>query len=41
VVEALLKSASNADITSEFKLLNSTVEVNGAENYLAKPYKIY
>ena len=41
ITEVLLKSSSNLTITSEFVLQNSTVEVEGAEGYTAKPYKIW
>ena len=40
VKQVLLKSASNADITSEFKAKN-TVDVKGAEGYTAVAYKIW
>ena len=37
-----LKSASNADILGEFKLQNSTIEVEGANGYtITKPYKVW
>lgn len=41
VTKALLKSASNADITTEFVKQADTVNVEGANNYTAKPYKVW
>lgn len=39
VSKVLLKSASNADITSEFKLEN--LNILGANNYTGKPYNVW
>lgn len=39
VSKVLLKSASNADITSEFKLTN--LNIPGANNYTEKPYNVW
>jgi hypothetical protein len=41
VTKVLLKSASNADITSEFVKQANTLDVEGANDYTAKPYKIW
>lgn len=41
VTKVFLKSASNADITTEFVKQADTVNVEGANNYTAKPYKVW
>lgn len=41
VKEVWLKSASNADILSEFKLQAQTVKVEGANGYKAIPYNVW
>ena len=41
VKEVWLKSASNADILSEFKLQTQTVKVEGANGYKAIPYNVW
>lgn len=41
VKKVYLKSASNADITSEFVRQTATIDVNGAEGFTAKPYAVW
>lgn len=41
VTRVLLRSASNADITSEFIEQTNTIDVEGAEGYSAKPYRVW
>lgn len=41
ITEVLLASLANTPITGQFKLQDNTVDVEGANDYEAKPYKIY
>ena len=41
ITQVYLKSASNADITSLFEELENTIDVAGANNYTAKPYRVW
>lgn len=41
ITKVFLKSASNADITSEFVEQTDTVDVYGANDYTAKPYRVW
>ena len=41
IVKVYLKSASNADITSEFVKQVNTLDVEGAEGFTAKPYYVW
>lgn len=41
VKKVYLKSASNADITSEFVKQSSTLDIEGAEGFTAKPYDVW
>lgn len=41
VTQVLLPSASNADITGEFKKQSSTVNVEGSNGYTAKAYNVW
>lgn len=41
IQKVYLKSASNADITSEFVKQSSTLEVEGAEGFTSKPYNVW
>ena len=41
VSKVYLKSASNADITSLFEELDETIDVVGANDYTAKPYRVW
>ena len=41
VTQVYLKSASNADITSLFEELENTIDVAGANDYIAKPYRVW
>lgn len=41
VQQVYLKSSSNADITSEFIKQTSTLDIEGAEGFTAKPYNVW
>lgn len=41
ITSVLLKSASNADITTEFVKQTDTIDVEGANGYTAKPYNVW
>jgi hypothetical protein len=41
ITKVYLKSASNADITSLFEELENTIDVAGANDYAAKPYRVW
>ena len=41
ITEVLLASLANTPITGQFVLQDNTIDVEGANEYTAKPYKIY